>query len=78
VTATVPYVLAWLAATVAVLAAPLLVVLPVTPLLDRRTTRRRLRASKVARPVTGEHVAAHYMWTRALDRGDVQLAVAHA
>jgi hypothetical protein len=71
ITATIPLVLGWLAATVA---APLLLVLPVTPLLDRRTTRRRLRASKVARPVTGEHVAYGYTCTRALDRG-VRLAV---
>jgi hypothetical protein len=69
VTATVPYVLLWLAATVAVLAAPLLLVLPVTPLLDKRTTRRRLRASKVARPVTGKHATQEYMRYRATQRG---------
>jgi hypothetical protein len=73
-TATLPYVLGWLAATVAVLAAPLLLVLPVTPLLDRWHDWRRLRASRVARPVTGEHRAYDYCATRALDRG-VQLAV---
>jgi hypothetical protein len=69
ITATVPYVLGWLAVTIAVLAAPLLLVLPVTPLLDRRTTRRQLRASKVARPVTDAHYAHSYLTTRALDRG---------
>ena len=67
--ATVPYVLGWLAATITVLAAPLLLVLPVIPLLDRRTDWRRRRASKVARPVTGAHYAHSYMTTRALDRG---------
>ena len=46
------------------------------PLLDRRTTRKRLRASKVARPVTGEHATQEYMRVRALRRG--VLAVAHA
>jgi hypothetical protein len=69
ITATIPLCLGWLAATVAVLAAPLLLVLPVTPLLDRWHDWRRLRASKVARPVTGEHVAYGYACTRALDRG---------
>jgi hypothetical protein len=75
VTATVPYVLAWLAAAAACLATPLLLVLPVTPLLDRRTDWRR-RASRVAVPVTGEHYADDYMRYRALRRG--VLAVAHA
>jgi hypothetical protein len=74
ITATIPLVLGWLAATVAVLAAPLLLVLPVTPLLDRWHDWRRLRASKVARPVTGAHYAYGYCATRALDRG-VPLAV---
>lgn len=69
ITATVPYVLGWLAAAIGALALPLLLVLPVTPLLDRRTDWRRLRASRVAVPVTGEHYAAPYMATRALSRG---------
>lgn len=69
ITATVPYVLEWLGVTLAVLAAPLLLVLPVTPLLDRWHDWRRLRASKVARPVTGEHCAYSYCATRAIDRG---------
>jgi hypothetical protein len=75
-TASVPYVLLWLAIAAAILAAPLLLVLPVTPLLDRRTDWRRLRASKVARPVTGEHATQEYMRYRATQRG--VLAVAHA
>jgi hypothetical protein len=75
--ATAPYVLAWLAVTLAVLAAPLLLVLPITPLLDRRTTRRRLRASRAARPVLAGHYAHGYCVTRALDRYG-RLEVAHA
>jgi hypothetical protein len=74
ITATIPLCLGWLAATVAVLAAPLLLVLPVVPLLDRWHDWRRLRASKVAVPVTGEHFAYSYTCTRALDRG-IRLAV---
>jgi hypothetical protein len=69
ITATIPLCLGWLAVVVAVLAAPLLLVLPVTPLLDRRTDWRRRRASKVARPVTDAHYAHSYLTTRALDRG---------
>jgi len=75
-TASVPYVAMWLGIAAAILAAPLLLVLPVTPLLDRRTMRRRRRASKAARPVTGEHATQEYMRVRALRRG--VLAVAHA
>lgn len=69
ITATLPYVAGWLAATVAVLAAPLLLVLPVTPLLDRWHAWRKLRASRVAVPVTGEHMAYSYACTRAMARG---------
>lgn len=69
ITATIPLCLGWLAATVAVLAAPLLLVLPVVPLLDRRTDWRRRRASKVARPVARDHYAHSYCVTQALDRG---------
>jgi hypothetical protein len=77
ITATVPYVLGWLAVFAAALAAPLLAILPVVPLLDRYHGWRRLRASKVARPVTGEHYAYGYTCRRAMDRG-VRLAVASA
>jgi hypothetical protein len=66
-------------ADLAVVVAPLVLlvalVCAVGPLLDLRVTRRKLRASRVARPVTGEHAAQGYLRTRALDRG-VQLEVA--
>jgi hypothetical protein len=75
VNATLPYVLSWLAVFAAALAAPLLLVLPVTPLLDRRTDWRRRRATRVAVPVTRDHVAHDYLVTQALGRG-VRLAVA--
>jgi hypothetical protein len=72
-TATIPMCLAWLAAFTGSGVLLLAAVCAVGPLHDRRTMRRRLRASKVARPVTGEHYAAPYMTTRALGRG-VRLA----
>jgi hypothetical protein len=73
-TASVPYVLTWLAIAAAILAAPLLLVLPITPALDRWHDWRRLRASRAARPVTGEHYAESYMRYRALRRGVLAVA----
>jgi hypothetical protein len=66
-----------LAAAVAPLVLLVAAVCAVGPLLDLAVTRRKLRASKVARPVTGEHYAHDYLVARALDRG-VQLVVTHA
>jgi len=74
-TATVPYVLQWLGIAVACLAAPLLLVLPITPLLDRRTDWRRRRASRLAGPVLEEGPIQLYMWTQTLDRR-IRLALA--
>ena len=76
-TASLPYVLQWLGITLAVLAAPLLLVLPITPALDRWHDWKRLRASRAARPVLAGHYAHGYCVTRALDRYG-RLAVAHA
>jgi hypothetical protein len=61
--------LADLAAVVGPLLLLVVAVCAIGPLLDWRCARRKLRASRVARPVTGEHAAQGYMRTRALDRG---------